>query len=146
MAVSPVPEGYQSVIPYLVIDGVAGLIEFLKTTFAAVEIERVPGPDGKVMHAEVRIGDSVVMMGDACGTTGPSPATLHVYLPDVDAAYQRALNAGATSIEAPTDKFYGDRSAGVADAWGNRWFMATHVEDVSSEEMQRRAAAYQKSS
>lgn len=143
--VKPVPAGYHSVTPYLMVDGAAALIDFLKEAFEAVETERLPGPDGKVGHAEVRIGDSVVMMGEG-DRYGVMPAAIYLYVPDVDACYARALAAGATSLMEPADQFYGDRSGGVKDAFGNLWFVATHKEDVSPEELARRAEARAKGS
>ena len=141
MTVKPVPDGYHTVTPYLVVQDVAGLIDFLERAFDAEETERMQSPDGPIMHAEVRIGDSVVMMGEAGEDTPPMPAMLHLYLEDADAAYQRALDAGATSLREPEDQFYGDRTAGVKDDFGNQWWLATHIEDVTPEEMQRRADA-----
>jgi PhnB protein len=138
---NPVPAGYHSVTPYLIVEGVAALIDFLKEAFDAVETERLLGPDGSIGHAEVRLGDSVVMMGAGGKEFGPMPAALYFYVQDVDASYKRALDAGATSVMEPADQFYGDRSAGVKDAFGNLWFVATHKEDVSQEELARRAAA-----
>ncbi len=137
MSVKPVPDGYHSVTPYLTVKGAAQLIGFLKEAFGAEETFRMGGD--RVMHAEVRIGDSMVMLGDA--PDQPMPAMIHLYMPDVDAVYRRALTAGATSEREPADQFYGDRSAGVRDAFGNVWWIATHVEDVPPEELQRRAAA-----
>lgn len=135
------PEGYHTVTPYLLVRNAGGLIDFLKQVFDAEETERMRRPDGSIMHAEVRIGDSVVMMGEASGENAPMPGVLHIYLQDTDAAYRRALAAGATSLREPADQFYGDRTGGVQDAFGNQWWMATHIEDVPAEEMQRRAAA-----
>lgn len=135
------PEGYHTVTPYLLVRGADRLIDFLQQVFDAEETERMQRPDGSIMHAEVRIGDSVVMLGEATGDHERMPAMLHVYLEDTDAAYRRALAAGATSLQEPEDQFYGDRTGGVQDAFGNQWWLATHVEDVSPEEMQRRAAA-----
>jgi uncharacterized glyoxalase superfamily protein PhnB len=143
MAVSPVPKGYHSVTPYLVGRSAAQVIDFLKSAFDAVEIERMETPE-RVIHAEVRIGDSVVMLGEPLAGTPGMPATLYLYLPDVDAAYRRALQAGATSEQEPVTQFYGDRTAGVKDCAGNRWYLATHVEDVSQEELQRRAQLHAK--
>jgi PhnB protein len=143
--VKPVPDGYHSVTPYLIVKGVAQLIDFLKSAFEAVETERLPGPDGTIGHAEVRIGDSIVMMGEG-EHFEPMPAAIYLYVNDVDACYTRALNAGATSVMEPADQFYGDRSGGVKDAFGNLWFVATHKEDVSPEEILRRAEARAKSS
>ena len=139
--VKHIPEGYQAVIPYLIVDGAAKLIDFLKQSFGAVEIERLPAPGNRVGHAEVRIGDSVIMMGDAGAESKPTQASIYVYLENTDEAYKRALAAGATSLGEPTDQFYGDRNAGVKDEWGNQWWIATHVEDVSPEELKKRAAA-----
>jgi uncharacterized glyoxalase superfamily protein PhnB len=140
--VKPIPEGYSAVTPYLVVDGAGRLIEFMKDVLGAEEMMRMPSPDGGVGHAEIRIGDSVVMCADPSGTEmgRVSPAMLYVYVNDVDAAYQRALAAGAQSMREPADQFYGDRSAGVEDAFGNQWWLATHVEDVAPEEMERRMA------
>jgi PhnB protein len=142
MAVTPIPEGYHTVTPYLVVQGVPTLIDFLKQAFDAQEIMRIPRPDGAIMHAEVRIGDSAVMMGEAMGEFQPMPGSIHLYVNDADATYQRALQAGATSIMEPADQFYGDRSAGVVDPVGNRWWIATHQEDVPPEELARRAEAF----
>ena len=139
MAVKPIPDGYHTVTPYLTVRGASGLIEFLKQTFDAKETEVVRTPEGKVGHAELRIGDSVVMIGEAGGEWQPGSANLYVYVNDTDATYKRALKAGATSLMEPEDKFYGDRNAGVKDATGNQWWIATHVEDVSADELQRRA-------
>jgi len=141
MSVSAVPEGYHTVTPYLIVSDVAKLIEFLKEAFGAETTCCHTDPDGRVVHAEARIGDSPVMMGGACPEWSPMPATLHLYVPDVDALYARSLAAGAESIREPRDEFYGDRSAGVRDSNGNCWWFATHQEDVSPEEIARRHAA-----
>ena len=130
--------------PYLVVQGVAKLIDFLKQAFDAKEIERMAGPDGSVMHGEVRIGDSVVMMGEAWGESKPIAAALYLYVNDTDVTYRRALQAGATSLREPADQFYGDRSGGVKDPAGNQWWIATRKEDVSPEELARRAETYMK--
>lgn len=140
MAVKPIPEGHHSVTPYLLVDDVARLIDFLTRAFQAVETLRMPRPDGKIGHAEMKIGDSMVMMGQPQGQGKPTPSTLYLYVQDTDAVYRRALAAGATSITEPTDQFYGDRNAGVQDPCGNLWWIATHIEDVSPEELARRAA------
>jgi PhnB protein len=137
-AVKAIPEGYHSVTPYLVVVGAGKLIEFLKATFGAKEVLRMPGPGGTVGHAEMRVGDSVVMLADATEQWKAMPGKLQVYLEDVDAAYARALAAGATPILEPKDQFYGDRRGGVKDACGNEWWVATHVEDVPEEELIRR--------
>jgi len=141
MAVKPIPEGYRSVTPYLTIEGVARLLEFVKAAFDGQERERITGPDGRVAHAEVRIGDSVVMMGEARGDWKPMPGTIYLYTTDADATYKRALTAGATSLAEPANQFYGDRHGAVRDPVGNVWWIATHIEDVSPEELQKRARA-----
>ncbi len=140
MPVNHVPEGFRTVTPYLVVPGAAGVLAFLRDAFGA-EVMGPPltRPDGTIAHASVRIGDSSVMLSDPAGEFGPMPAMVHLYLPDVDDAYRAALRAGAGSVMAPADQFYGDRSAGVKDAAGNVWWLATHVEDVSHEETVRRA-------
>jgi uncharacterized glyoxalase superfamily protein PhnB len=133
-------EGYLTVTPYLVVQGAERLIEFVQQVLGAEERTRMPGPNGTIGHAELQIGDSVVMLADAPEPGDVMPAMLSVYVEDADAAYQRALEAGATSLREPKTEFYGDRMAGVQDFAGNKWYFATHVEDVSGEEMQRRAA------
>jgi len=139
--VKSIPDEYGRVQPYLVVNGAAGVIEFMKKTFDAQERGIMPGPNGTIGHAEMLIGDAVVMLGDAGPENPPMPATMVVYVEDCDAAYKRALDAGGRSERAPEDMFYGDRSAGVFDAAGNRWWIHTHIEDVSPEEMGKRAAA-----
>ena len=139
MAVKPIPEGYHSVTPYLIVNGSARLIDFMKQGFGAEEIFRMDSPQG-IGHAEVRLGDSIVMLSDGNDQNPPRTAMLHIYLADVDAAYERALKAGAKSVREPANQFYGDRSAGVEDEFGNQWWLATHVEDVPADEMERRAA------
>lgn len=140
-AVSYIPAGYHTVTPYLIVKGAATLVDFLKKVFDGQEIERMTRPDGTIAHAEVRIGDSVVMLGEPSGEWKPMPATLNVYVKDADATYAKALQAGARSLREPTDQFYGDRQSGVTDPVGNCWWIATHVEDVSPDEMKRRAEA-----
>lgn len=139
--VKPIRDGSHTVTPYLVVPGVAKLIDFLKEAFGAKETHRSTRPDGAVMHAEVRIGDSRVMMGEPVGEWKAMPCAIYVYVDDTDAVYKRALQAGATSFMEPADQFYGDRNAGVKDAAGNFWWIATHIEDVSPEELQKRAEA-----
>jgi len=137
---NPIPPGYTTVTPYLCVTDPAKLIDFLTQAFDAKLIFKMDGPGGRIMHAEMTIGDSRIMLGQ------PEPgketnAMIHLYLPDADGFYARAIAAGATSVREPADQFYGDRSAGVRDQFGNQWFIATHVEDVSQEEMERRMAA-----
>jgi PhnB protein len=140
MAVKAIPLGYHSVTPTLVVKGAAKLIDFMKEAFGAEEAFRMPAPTGEIMHAEVRIGDSVVMLNDAM-RQAPITSSLFLYVTDVDSLYQRALKAGATSVSEPADMFWGDRMALVKDAFGNQWSIATHVEDVPPQEIEARAAA-----
>ena len=142
MTVKPIPDGFHTVTPYLVVEDVPRLIDFLKEAFEAVEVERTHQPDGSVMHAEVRIGDSMVMMGQARGEWKAAPVSLYLYVPDVDRVYQQALAAGAESMMEPQDQFYGDRNGGVKDPQGNTWWIGTRLENLSPEEIQRRAADY----
>jgi PhnB protein len=140
MPVEYKPKDYHTVTPYLVVEGAAQLIEFMVDVLGGTEMLRLPGPDGRFGHAEVRVGDSVVMLADALTPGDVMPAMLHLYVEDSDALYKRAIERGAASLREPTTEFYGDRMAGVQDALGNKWYFATHVEDVSDEEMTRRAA------
>ena len=144
MAVKPIPDGHHAVTPYLVVPGVARLIEFLKQAFEAKEMHRSTRPDGTVMHAQVRIGDSVVMMGEPMGEFKAMPGSIYLYVADTDTPYKRALQAGDTSIMGPADRFYGDRKAGVKDPSGNLWWIATHKEDVPLDELAKRAEAAMK--
>jgi PhnB protein len=149
MSVKPIPEGYHSVTPYLIVRGGADAIEFYKKAFGAVELFRFPSPDGKIGHAEIKVGDSPIMLADEypdMGYTGPqslggSPVSLMIYVDDVDTVFNQAVEAGATVKEDLQDKFYGDRIGTVIDPFGHRWHLATHKEDVSMDEMQRRAKA-----
>jgi PhnB protein len=148
MAVKPIPEGYPRVSPYLVVDGAQKAIEFYTTVLGFTERMRMPGPDGRIGHAELQLGDSVVMLADEfpdAGAKGPSayggsPVSLTVYVEDVDATFERAAEAGATVVWPLENKFYGDRAATFDDPFGHRWTINSHVEDVSPEEMGRRAA------
>jgi PhnB protein len=139
MPVKPIPEGYHTVTPLLSVKGAARLIEFMKNAFGAIEIYRFPAPDGSVMHAEMKIGDSIIMLGEAMKGASPMPITLYVYLEDVDKTYRAALDAGGESLEGPTNQFWGDRVASIKDFTGNKWMIATHVEDVSADELAKRA-------
>ena len=127
-AVTPFREGFHSLTPYLIVEGAAKLIDFLKQAFGAEEKFRVPKPDGSIMHAEVRIGGSVIELADANAQHPPRPTNLHFYVPDADAVYQRAIAAGATSTHEPIDQPYGDREASIHDPSGNNWYIATHKE------------------
>jgi uncharacterized glyoxalase superfamily protein PhnB len=129
-SVKPIPDGYHTVTPYLIVQGASDLIAFTRAAFGATERSRNAGPDGLIMHAEVQIGDSVVMLSDASPAFGAMPMMLHLYVADCDAAYRQALAAGAQSVREPADQPYGDRSAGVKDRWGNQWWLATHIKDA----------------
>lgn len=139
--VSPVPEGYHSLTPILTVEGASGLIDFLKQAFDAREEEIHRGPDGRVRHAELTIGDSIIMLSDANPEFPAITSMINVYTQDVDSTYKRALEIGATSLREPSNQFYGDRTAGVKDRFGNQWWIATHIEDVSQEELERRMKA-----
>lgn len=138
MAVKPIPDGYHTITPYLVVQGAAKLIEFLEQAFGAKVRSRSARPDGTIMNAELRIGDSMIMMGESQGEHKPRPSSIYLYVEDADVVYQRALDAGAKSLMAPADQFYGDRNGGVEDPSGNTWWIGTHMEDVSPEEMEKR--------
>ena len=144
MPAKPVPDGYRTVTPYLTVRGVARLLEFVQKAFDATVTFQMPGPGGAVAHAEFKVGDSMVMAGEPRGESVPRPGMIYLYVPDADATYRKALDAGAEVVMPMTNQFYGDRSGGVTDPCGNQWWIATHVEDVSMEEMKRRAAAHGK--
>jgi PhnB protein len=139
--VKPIPEGYSAVTPYLVVENAGKLVEFVKQAFDAKEHHISKTPDGSVMHAELRIAGAPIMIGGARPGQASMPAMIDIYTEDTDAMYTRALHAGAVSVMAPADQFYGDRNAGVKDFAGNQWWIATHIEDVSPEELERRAKA-----
>ena len=147
--VNKIPEGYHTVTPYLVTANADKAIEFYKEAFGAKELVRLPSPDGKVMHAEIKIGDSPVMLSDECPdwdalsplARGGTTVSIVLYVEDVDAVVNRAVAAGAKAVMPVTDQFWGDRMGTVIDPFGHKWSVATHVEDVSPEEMSTRAAA-----
>ena len=147
-SVKPVPDGYHTVTPYLIISGAAQALEFYAKAFGAVEVMRFKGPDEKIMHAEISIGDSRIMIADEFPQMGAvSPQSiggtavgLALYVENVDTVFARALSAGATTVSAVKDQFYGDRSGTLLDPFGHRWTISTHIEDVSPEELERRAA------
>ena len=149
MAVKPIPDGYHAVTPYLTVRGAAAALDWYKTAFGAVELLRMPMPDGTVAHAEFKIGDSPVMMGEekpewgnkSPQTLGGSASGLMIYTPDCDAVFDGAVAAGATVVKPMTDQFYGDRSGTVTDPYGHLWTIATHIEDVPPAEMQKRMDA-----
>ena len=122
------PDGYTTVSPYLIVDGASATIEFLRNVFGAIELRRFPDPTGKIMHAEVRIDDTVVMIADGASAWPPVPSHVHVYVHDVDATYRRALEAGAISVQAPVKKEDADKRGGVKDAGGTTWWIATKVD------------------
>jgi PhnB protein len=146
MAVKPIPDGYHTVTPYLIVQGAAAAIEFYKKALGATELFRMPGPGGKVAHAEIQIGNSRIMLADehpemgakAPGPSGGSPVGLMLYVEDVDARFNRAVAAGAKVKKPLADQFYGDRSGSVTDPFGHQWTIATHKEDVSPAEIDRR--------
>jgi PhnB protein len=146
MAVKPVPEGHHTVTAYLLVDDANAQLEFLQRAFGGRVTELHKDPSGRVMHAEVLIGDSHVMLGQAGAEWKAMPAMVHLYVPDCDATYRAAIGAGASSVREPKTEFYGDRSGGVRDSNGNQWWIATHVEDVSADEIARRMAEQRKAS
>jgi PhnB protein len=147
--VKPIPEGYHSVTPYLIIKGAADAIEYYKKSFGATELFRMPTPDGKIGHAELKIGDSPIMLSDEhpdLGHVGPqtlggTPVGIMIYVDDVDTIYKRAISGGGQEIKPLQDQFYGDRSGTLKDPFGHMWTVATHVEDVAPAEMKKRMAA-----
>lgn len=150
MAVHHIPDGYHSVIPYLIVDGAAGAIDFYAKAFGATEVMRMPGPDGKIGHAEMQIGDSHIMLADEhpdMGFLGPksvggTPVSLMIYVEDADKCFNAAIGGGAKEMKPLENQFYGDRSGTLVDPFGHVWNIATHVEDVPPEEMERRAKEY----
>jgi uncharacterized glyoxalase superfamily protein PhnB len=141
MSAKPIPDGYHTVTPYLVVSSVRRLLEFVTKAFDAEIKFQMPRPDGEVAHAEFRIGNSMVMCGSASDQHPALPTMLYLYVKDVDAVFQKAVAAGGEVVRAVADQFYGDRSGGVKDPCGVQWWVATHVEDVPMEELARRAAA-----
>jgi PhnB protein len=147
-AANPIPEGYPRVTPYLAVDGASAAIDFYGKVFGATERMRMPMPGGRIGHAELEVGDSLIMLADEfpeAGNRGPkaiggTPVTISIYVDDVDRVFDLALAEGATEIRAVEDQFYGDRSGQLEDPFGHRWSIATHVEDVTPEEMEKRAA------
>jgi PhnB protein len=145
-----VPKGFHTATPYLIIRDAARAIEFYKKAFGATELSRHADPSGKIRHAEIKIGDSPVMLSDEWAdfpewqspqSRGGTPVHIYLYVEDADALFKRALDSGAKQLLPMQDQFYGDRSGGITDPFGHIWYIATHIEDVSEEEMQRRAAA-----
>jgi len=143
-AKSAVPEGYHSVTPYLVVTGADKLIAFMQKAFGATVNFKLEGPDGKIGHAEMQVGDSRIMLGEAKKAWKPMPTGIYLYVKDSDAVYKKALEAGAESVMEVANQFYGDRHGGVRDPSGNLWWISTRVEDVPSDEMKRRAEEWMK--
>jgi PhnB protein len=152
MPVKPIPDGYHSVTPYLLIRGAAAAIEFYKKALGAKEILRLPGPDGKVAHAEIQLGDSIVMLGDEMPGMprsspqkyGGTPVGIHLYVEDADAVFERSVALGAKVDRPMVDQFYGDRSGTIEDPFGHIWTISTHKEDLTEEQIQQRLAAMKK--
>ena len=146
--VSPIPAGYPAVSPYLIVDDAPRALEFYKKAFGAKELMRHAGPDGRIGHAEIKLGDSIVMLADehlevdarSPRTVGGTPVSLHVYVRDVDAVARQATSAGAKTVRPLQTQFYGDRNTTLEDPFGHQWHLSTHVEDVSPAELRRRAA------
>jgi len=149
MTVKPIPDGYHSITPYLMVKGASEAIEFYKRAFGAIEIFRLSHPNGQIGHAEIKIGDSSIMLADPCEqgafrtpqSLGGSSVALHVYVEDVDAQFAQAVSAGAKAVKPVFDQFYGDRTGTLQDPFGHIWFLATHKEDIALEEINRRAEA-----
>lgn len=147
--VKPIPDGYHSITPYLIIKGASDAIEFYKKAFGATELFRMAQPDGRIGHAEIKIGDSAIMLADefpemghkSPTSLGGSPVSLLLYVEDVDAVYAQAVSSGAKEDRPVEDKFYGDRGGSLIDPYGHIWHIATHMEDLSPEEMEKRATA-----
>ena len=148
-AVKAIPEGYHTVTPYLILSGAGDAIAFYKKALGAEEVMRLGGPGGKIGHAEIKIGNSRIMLADehpelqalSPRTVGGSPVSIHLYVENADAAVERAVAAGAKLVRPVADQFYGDRVGGIEDPFGYRWFIATHKEDLTMDEIHRRAAA-----
>ena len=148
-SVKPIPDGYHSITPYLSVKGAADAIEYYKKAFGAEELFRMAAPDGKIGHAEMKIGDSPFMLADefpemgfvSPNTLGGSPVGMMIYVPDVDTVYKESLAAGGQEVKPLQDQFYGDRSGTLKDPFGHVWTIATHKEDVPEEELKKRAAA-----
>jgi PhnB protein len=141
MAVQPIPEGFHTITPYLTVARANELIDFLKFAFGAEECSRHVGEKGEVRHAQVKIGNSMMMLTEASEKYPPMPTAIYLYVEDTDATYEQALKSGGISLMEPADQYYGDRNAGIKDLSGNQWWIATHIEDVSPEEISKREEA-----
>lgn len=150
MATKAIPDGYHSVTPYLIVNGAAAAIAFYKDAFGATELMRMPTPDGKIGHAEIKIGDSAIMLADeypemgykSPQSIGGSAVSLMIYLEDVDSTFARAIDKGAKALQPIKDQFYGDRSGTLQDPFGHVWTLATHIEDIPPDELRRRAEEF----
>ena len=140
MTVNAVPEGYHTITPYLIVQDANALVDFIRRAFGAKDVHVMRGPKGEIAHADLLVGDSHVMLGQAHGPWPAMPTSIYVYMPDCDAVYRKGLEAGGTSVQEPTTQFYGDRHGAVKDPSGNIWWIATHVEDVPPQELEKRAA------
>lgn len=146
MSVKPIPDGYHSVTPYLIVNGAAAALDFYAKAFGATELMRLPGPEGQVMHSEFKVGNSIIMMADECPqmdakgpqSFGGSPVSICLYVEDVDTIFQQAMDAGATEKRAVQDQFYGDRMGTLEDPFGHTWTIGTHIEDLTPEEIDER--------
>ncbi len=150
MATKAIPDGYHSVTPYLIVNGAAAAIAFYKDAFGATELMRMPTPDGKIGHAEIKIGDSAIMLADeypemgykSPQSIGGSAVSLMIYLEDVDSTFARAIDKGARALQPIKNQFYGDRSGTLQDPFGHVWTLATHIEDIPPDELRRRAEEF----
>jgi len=141
--VKPIPEGYRTVTPYLIVTRAPEVIDFMKRAFGAQLLFQMANPDGSIGHSELRVGDSMIMLSSGREQWKPMPTMIHLYVEDCDAVFAKAVEAGAEVVMPLADQFYGDRSGGVKDVAGNYWWIATHVKDVSEEEMKRHAQTKQ---
>lgn len=142
--VEPIPQGYHTITPFLLADNAEKLIDFIKKAFSGEVEYLMKSEDGKIRHSTVRIGDSLIMVSSGTKRYKPMPCMLHLYVEDVDSVYKQAVRAGGKSLREPTDEFYGDRSAGIKDDWDNQWWIATHIEDVSEEVIEKREKEFRK--
>jgi uncharacterized glyoxalase superfamily protein PhnB len=138
-SVQPIPEGFHTATPMIMADNVESVITFLQKAFDAQVMSKLESSDGKIMHSQVKIGDSILMFGDTCGKSPAMPVCMYLYVKDANAAYDKAIKAGGESIMEPKDHFYGDHAGAVKDPAGNAWWVATHVEEVAQDELERRA-------
>jgi|SRR5690554_4584003 len=142
--VKKIPEGYHTITPFLIVNNAQEFINFVEKAFNGRLTHMTKSDSGVVIHAEMFIGDSIIMISDGSEEFKPLRTMLHMYVEDADAVYKKAIEAGATSIREPENQFYGDRSGGVMDKWGNQWWISTHIEDVSEEELKRREEEFKK--